>query len=93
MNDRKKVEATVPGPGYYNPKDIEEVRPKKGKSSQFSSKVPRFLNRTDLELSPGMYELEGDFERAIRKIHSPPPPIVRAARSPTIKVVKSIDTP
>jgi hypothetical protein len=81
----------VPGPGFYNI-EVEEER-KKANSVQFRSKVPRFLKDAELLVGPGMYEIEGDFDRAVRRIRSPHSPIVRAIKSPTIKTVKSIDMP
>lgn len=55
--------------------------------------MPRFPALREAELGPGMYEIEGTFEKALRIINSPRNPIVKKAKSPTIKIVKNIEVP
>lgn len=92
--NRQNATTIVPGPGAYilPPEEPEKDR-KKGKSVQFSSKVPRFPSLREAEMGPGMYDIEGSFEKVVREINSPRNPVVRKAKSPTIKIVKNIDIP
>lgn len=72
---------------------MTEPERKKSLTVQFNSKVPRFQQNSELDISPGMYEIESSFDKAVRMIKSPRNPVVNFIRHPMVKLVKNIEMP